>query len=67
MNGGSMFLDMDGTVDFFDVSQVEGYEYGDGGTMATSYTNGDLNYDSVVDFFDLSVVTSSNYNSSEVF
>src|SRR5206468_3917679 len=51
---------MDGSVDFFDLSQVLGYNY-NGGTPGT-YTDGDLNYDGVTDFFDLAVVLSANYN-----
>jgi T5SS/PEP-CTERM-associated repeat protein len=56
---------MDGTVNFFDISQILGYKYNTG--QPASYTDGDLNYDGVVDFFDLSVLLSANYNSGEVF
>jgi hypothetical protein len=56
---------LDGKVDFFDISQVLGYKYNTG--APASYTDGDLNYDGVVDFFDLTVVLSANYNSGAVF
>jgi hypothetical protein len=56
---------MDGTVDFFDISQVLGYKYNTG--QAASYTDGDLNYDGEVDFFDISTILSANYNSGVVF
>jgi hypothetical protein len=56
---------MDGTVDFFDITQVLGYKYNTG--QPASYTDGDLNYDGVVDFFDLAVLLSANYNIGEVF
>jgi hypothetical protein len=56
---------LDGHVDFFDLSQVLGYKYNSG--AAASYTDGDLNYDGHVDFFDLTVVLSTNYNSGETF
>jgi hypothetical protein len=55
---------MDGTVDFFDISQVLGYKYNAGGNNA-SYTDGDLDYNGRVDFFDLSLILSSNYNTGE--
>src|SRR5207302_6120886 len=57
---------MDGKVNFFDISQVLGYRYNGGGTTAT-YTQGDLNYDGKVNFFDLSLVLSANYNSGQVY
>jgi hypothetical protein len=56
---------LDGTVDFFDISQILGYKYNTG--QQASYTDGDLNYDGVVDFFDLTVVLSANYNSGVIF
>jgi hypothetical protein len=56
---------LDGKVDFFDITQVLGYKYNTG--VPASYTDGDLNYDGVVDFFDLTVVLSANYNSGAVF
>jgi hypothetical protein len=56
---------MDGTVDFFDITQVLGYKYNTG--QPASYTDGDLNYDGVVDFFDLATLLSANYNTGEVF
>jgi hypothetical protein len=54
---------MDGVVDFFDITQLLGYKYNTG--QSASYTDGDLNYDGVVDFFDLSVLLSANYNTGE--
>jgi uncharacterized protein YkwD len=57
---------MDGRVDFFDISQLLGYKYNAGGTTA-SYTDGDLDYNGKVDFFDLSLVLSANYNTGETF
>jgi hypothetical protein len=56
---------LDGTVDFFDISQILGYKYNTG--QQASYTDGDLNYDGIVDFFDLTVVLSANYNSGVMF
>jgi hypothetical protein len=54
---------MDGTVNFFDITQLLGYKYNTG--QPASYTDGDLNYDGVVDFFDLSLLLSANYNTGE--
>ena len=48
---------MDGTVDFFDLTQVLGYKY-NAGTRA-SYTDGDLNYDGVVDGNDIGLIISA--------
>jgi hypothetical protein len=56
---------MDGRVDFFDITQLLGYKYNTG--QAASYTDGDLNYDGVVDFFDITVVLSANYNTGVTF
>jgi hypothetical protein len=56
---------LDGKVDFFDVTQVLGYKYNAG--QPASYTDGDLNYDGVVDFFDIATLLSANYNSGQVF
>jgi hypothetical protein len=56
---------IDGTVDFFDISQILGYKYNTG--QPASYTDGDLNYDGVVDFFDISLLLSANYNTGIVF
>jgi hypothetical protein len=56
---------LDGKVDFFDVTQVLGYKYNTG--QAASYTDGDVNYDGVVDFFDIAMLLSANYNSGQVF
>jgi hypothetical protein len=59
---------MDGTVDFFDISQVLGYRYNAGqGTSPAAYTDGDLNYDGQVDFFDIVLLLSANYNSGQTF
>jgi autotransporter-associated beta strand protein len=59
---------MDGTVDFFDISQVLGYRYNAGqGTTPAAYTDGDLNYDGQVDFFDIVLLLSANYNSGQTF
>jgi autotransporter-associated beta strand protein len=54
---------MDGKVDFFDITQILGYQYNTG--QPASYTDGDLNYDGKVDFFDLTVILSGNYNTGE--
>jgi autotransporter-associated beta strand protein len=56
---------LDGTVDFFDITQLLGYKYNTG--QPASYTDGDLNYDGVVDFFDLSLLLSANYNTGEAY
>jgi hypothetical protein len=56
---------MDGNVNFFDITQLLGYKYNTG--QPASYTDGDLNYDGVVDFFDLSLLLSANYNTGETF
>jgi hypothetical protein len=56
---------LDGKVNFFDISQVLGYKYNTG--QPASYTDGDLNYDGVVDFFDLTSILSSNYNTVVAF
>jgi hypothetical protein len=57
---------MDGVVDFFDITQVLGYRYNAGGSGA-SYTDGDLDYSGQVDFFDIVQILSANYNSGQVF
>jgi hypothetical protein len=56
---------LDGTVDFFDITQLLGYKYNTG--QPASYTDGDLNYDGVVDFFDLTTLLSANYNSGQTY
>jgi hypothetical protein len=56
---------MDGTVNFFDISQLLGYKYNTG--QPASYTDGDLNYDGVVDFFDITTLLSANYNTGQTF
>jgi hypothetical protein len=56
---------LDGKVDFFDISQLLAYKYNTG--QPASYTDGDLNYDGVVDFFDLSLLLSANYNTGQTF
>jgi hypothetical protein len=56
---------LDGTVNFFDITQLLGYKYNTG--QPASYTDGDLNYDGVVDFFDIATLLSANYNTGETF
>jgi hypothetical protein len=56
---------MDGTVDFFDITQLLGYKYNTG--QAASYTDGDLDYSGKVDFFDITVILSANYNTGQHF
>jgi hypothetical protein len=56
---------LDGAVDFFDITQLLGYKYNTG--QPASYTDGDLNYDGVVDFFDLSLLLSANYNTGQTY
>jgi autotransporter-associated beta strand protein len=56
---------LDGKVDFFDLTQLLAYKYNTG--QPASYTDGDLNYDGVVDFFDLSLLLSANYNSGQTY
>jgi autotransporter-associated beta strand protein len=56
---------LDGTVDFFDITQLLGYKYNTG--QAASYTDGDLDYSGKVDFFDLTIILSSNYNTGQTF
>jgi hypothetical protein len=54
---------MDGKVDFFDITQILGYKYNTG--QAASYTDGDLDYNGKVDFFDIVLLLSANYNSGQ--
>jgi autotransporter-associated beta strand protein len=56
---------LDGTVDFFDITQLLGYKYNTG--QAASYTDGDLDYSGTVDFFDITVILSANYNTGQHF
>jgi autotransporter-associated beta strand protein len=56
---------MDGKVDFFDVTQLLGYKYNTG--QAASYTDGDLDYSGKVDFFDIVLLLSANYNTGQIF
>jgi hypothetical protein len=56
---------MDGTVDFFDITQILGYKYNTG--QAAGYTDGDLDYSGHVDFFDIVLLLSANYNSGQIF
>jgi hypothetical protein len=56
---------MDGTINFFDITQLLGYKYNT--NQPSSYTDGDLNYDGVVDFFDLVTLLSANYNSGQTY
>jgi hypothetical protein len=54
---------MDGVVDFFDLTQILGYKYNTG--QAASYTDGDLDYSGKVDFFDIVLLLSANYNTGQ--
>jgi autotransporter-associated beta strand protein len=54
---------MDGRVDFFDITQILGYKYNTG--QPASYTDGDLDYNGQVDFFDIVLLLSANYNSGQ--
>jgi hypothetical protein len=56
---------MDGAVDFFDITQILGYKYNTGQTA--SYTDGDLDYSGKVDFFDIVLLLSANYNSGQMY
>jgi hypothetical protein len=56
---------MDGVVDFFDITQILGYKYNTG--QAASYTDGDLDYSGKVDFFDIVLLLSANYNSGQTY
>jgi hypothetical protein len=56
---------MDGSVDFFDITQILGYKYNTG--QAASYTDGDLDYSGKVDFFDIVLLLSANYNSGQTY
>jgi hypothetical protein len=56
---------LDGAVNFFDITQLLGYKYNTG--QPASYTDGDLNYDGVVDFFDIATLLSANYNTGETY
>jgi hypothetical protein len=56
---------MDGVVDFFDITQILGYKYNTG--QQASYTDGDLDYSGRVDFFDIVLLLSANYNSGQTY
>jgi hypothetical protein len=56
---------MDGTVDFLDITQIYAYYYNTGHTAR--YTDGDLDYSKQVDFFDLTVLLADNYNTGVSF
>jgi autotransporter-associated beta strand protein len=56
---------LDGKVDFFDITQVLGYKYNTG--QSASYTDGDLDYSGKVDFFDIVLLLSANYNTGQSF
>jgi hypothetical protein len=56
---------MDGVVDFFDITQILGYKYNTG--QQASYTDGDLDYSGKVDFFDIVLLLSANYNSGQTY
>jgi hypothetical protein len=57
--------DMNGKVDFFDITQILGYKYNTG--QQASYTDGDLDYNGTVDFFDIVLLLSANYNTGQSF
>jgi hypothetical protein len=52
----------DGSVDFFDLSQLLATKYNTG--AAATYGEGDVNGDGVVDFFDLSELLASNWGAT---
>jgi T5SS/PEP-CTERM-associated repeat protein len=56
---------MDGVVDFFDITQILGYKYNT--NQPASYTDGDLDYSGHVDFFDIVLLLSANYNSGQTY
>jgi hypothetical protein len=56
---------LDGKVDFFDITQLLGYKYNTG--QPAAYTDGDLDYSDNVDFFDIVQVLSANYNTGVMF
>jgi autotransporter-associated beta strand protein len=56
---------LDGKVDFFDITQLLGYKYNTG--QPASYTDGDLDYNGHVDFFDIVLLLSANYNTGQIF
>jgi autotransporter-associated beta strand protein len=56
---------MDGAVNFFDITQILGYKYNTG--QPASYTDGDLDYNGHVDFFDIVLLLSANYNSGQTY
>ena len=58
-------VNMDGIVDFADISSILGYHYND--NQPAHYTDGDINNHGVVNFDDISLVLAFNYNSSQNF
>ena len=58
-------INLDGKVNFFDITQLLGYKYNTG--QPASYTDGDINYDGKVNFLDLSLLLSANYNTGQTF
>jgi autotransporter-associated beta strand protein len=56
---------LDGIVDFFDITQILGYKYNT--SQTASYTDGDLDYSGKVDFFDIVLLLSANYNTGQMF
>src|SRR5207302_5760361 len=55
---------LDGKVNFFDLTQILGYKYNAGGNNA-AYTDGDLDYNGKVNFFDIVTLLSANYNTGQ--
>jgi hypothetical protein len=56
---------LDGKVDFFDLTQILAYKYNT--NQPASYTDGDLNFDGNVNFFDIATLLSANYNTGVTF
>src|SRR5262249_9660057 len=57
--------DMNGKVDFFDLSVLLSYRYNAGGTTA-KYTEGDLDYTGKSDFSDTSTLLPATYNPGQI-
>jgi hypothetical protein len=55
-------VNSDGSVDFFDLSQLLATKYNTG--VAATYAEGDVNGDGVVDFFDLSELLATNWGTT---
>ena len=58
-------VNMDGVVDFADISSILGYHYNDG--KPAHYTDGDISNHGIVNFDDISLVLAFNYNNNQVF